>query len=75
MPDEQQTAIGRDGPELIKRSVRIEPAGQRRMGLQSLALARAPPLSGQLGGLARPRLGAEQHHLEVGLKPCQSDTS
>ena len=51
----------------------VEAAGQRRMHQQQLALLLAPVLGGQLGGLARARLGAEQDGVEARLQARQRD--
>jgi hypothetical protein len=73
VPDEQQPPVGADRGHLVQRLARVKAACQRRVGAQQLALLGAPALGGQLGGLARARLGAEQDSLEAGLHPRERD--
>jgi hypothetical protein len=68
---EQQAAVGAGRGKRIQRRFRIEATGERRMGAQPSALLLTPLLGGQLSRLARARLGAEQHLIEVRLEPCQ----
>jgi hypothetical protein len=71
--DEQQAPVGRQTRELGERLARVEVAGQRRMHGQQLALLLAPVLGGQLGGLARARLGTEQGRVEAHVQSLQRD--
>ena len=51
----------------------VEAARQRRVRGEDRPLGLRPALGGQLGGLARANLGAEQHGVETGLKPGQRE--
>jgi len=71
MADQEQAPVGRHTLKLGQRLARAESAGQRRMDQQAFALSVLPPLGGQLGGLAGPDLGAEQHGIEACVQPRQ----
>jgi hypothetical protein len=73
--DEQQTPIGSQAGQLGERLASVEIAGQRRMYGQQVALLLTPVLGGQLGGLARARLGAEQDRIEACVQSLQRDPS
>jgi len=70
---EQQTSVGGDASQRVECLASVEITGQRRVCPQPLEFLRAPQLSGQLRGLARTRLGAEQRSVEGRSKPRQRD--
>jgi len=71
VPDEQDTPLGRHGAQRVEGLRGIEALSQWRVLLQRFALLLAPGLRGQFRGLARTRLGAEQHHVEGHIEPHQ----
>ncbi|HME01511.1 MAG TPA: hypothetical protein VKG38_00590 [Solirubrobacteraceae bacterium] len=73
MPDEQDTPLGRHGAQRVEGLRGIEALSQWRVLLQRFALLLAPGLRGQFRGLARTRLGAEEHRIEGRIEPRQGD--
>jgi len=76
--DEQQTPVGGYTGQCLERLADVEVTGQRRVGQQPLALDNfrslpVPLLGCQLRGLARTRLGAEQHQVKGRSEPHQGD--
>jgi hypothetical protein len=71
--DEQQTPIGRQASQLGERLASAEVACKRRMHHRQVALLHIPALRGQLGGLTRARLGAEQDDVKAHLQALQRD--
>jgi len=73
MTDEQQAPVSGRLRQGIAGLACVEAARQRRVGPQALALLGAPLPGGELRGLARTRLGAEQNDLEARSEPCQGE--
>jgi len=72
--DEQQAALVTDERHLRARLGAVEAARQRRQDGKAGALLLRPALGRQLGGLARPDLGAVQDGLEAQAetRECQA---
>jgi hypothetical protein len=69
--DRQQTPVDADAGHRVERLRTVEAARQRRMQRQQILLLGRPRRTGQLGGLPRTHLGAEQDRLE--LRPHSRD--
>jgi hypothetical protein len=69
--DRQQPPVDADTGHRIERLCTVEAARQRRMQRQQILLLGRPCRAGQLRGLPRAHLGAEQDRLE--LRPHARD--
>jgi hypothetical protein len=71
--DEQQAAIFTGLLDRAGLLLSVEALRQRSVQLQALALITAPSGGGDLRGLLRALLGADEHQIEDGSHPRQSE--
>jgi len=69
--DQQQPALGRDGLQRRQRVLHVEVARQRLVHAEQGTPVLRPAGSRQLGRLASPDLGAEQHEVEAHVQARQ----